>query len=191
MPDLLWMFCGPCRWGTISEALTGCVGKGGQDVGEVFAYGDVEAATAFDRRDDCRYSRSGLLTPDMDPVASADRYGPHRILRKVVAEFQFRIIEEADQSFPDTQCVAAALAGSALGQHRLAHLLDASADLSQQRRSFLVAQSVSGSVVHVFIACLSIDGEQLIDQFHRADRGGILLVEFDRIDEVPSRVAPA
>ena len=116
---------------------------------------------------DCGDSRPGLLTADMDPVASADGDGPHGVLGEVVAEFQFRIIEEADQPFPYAQRVGAALAGSALGQDRLAHLLDVSADLSQQRRSFFVAQSVAGSVVHVFVARLGIDREQLIDQFHR------------------------
>ncbi len=44
----------------------------GQDIGEVIAYRDVEAATAFDHRDDGGDSRSGLLAPDMNPVASAD-----------------------------------------------------------------------------------------------------------------------
>jgi len=77
MPQHLRVFCGPCGRGTISEALEGRIGKTWQDVGKVFAYRDVETATAFDHRDDCGYSRPGLLTPDMDPVASADRYGPH------------------------------------------------------------------------------------------------------------------
>ena len=54
-----------------------------------------------------------------------------------------------------------------------------------------MAQSVTGDMVHVLVACLGIDREQLVDQFHRADRGGILFVEFDCIHEVPSGVAPA
>ena len=77
MPDHLWMFCGPGGRGTIRDALKGSVGEAWQDVGEVIAYGDVEAATALDDGDDCGYSRPGLLTSDMDPVASADRNRPH------------------------------------------------------------------------------------------------------------------
>jgi len=37
------------------------------------------------------------------------------------------------------------------------------------------------SMVHVLVPRLSIDGEQLVDRFQRADGRGILLVEFDRI----------
>lgn len=122
------MFCGPSGRGRISEALKGRIGKAWQDVGEVIAYRDVEAATAFDHREDSGYSQSGLLIPDMDPVAPAEGDGPHGVLGEVVAEFQFRIIEEADRSFPDAQCVGTALAGSALGQHRLAHVLDVSVE---------------------------------------------------------------
>src|SRR5215469_224328 len=101
MPDRLWMIRGPGGGGTISEALKGRIGKAGQDVGKVIAYRDFEAATAFDHRDDCSYSRSGLLTADMDPVASADGDGPHGVLGEVVAKFQLWIIEEANQSFPN------------------------------------------------------------------------------------------
>jgi hypothetical protein len=36
-------------------------------------------------------------------------------------------------------------------------------------------------MVHVLVPRLSIDGEQLVDRFQRADGRGILLVEFDRI----------
>ena len=50
---------------------------------------------------------------------------------------------------------------------------------------------MAGSVVHVFVACLGVDREQVVDQFHGTDGGGILFVEFDCIHEVPSRVAPA
>ena len=49
-------------------------------------------------------------------------------LRKVVAELQFGIIEEADQLFPNDKSVSAGLAGSATGQHRLVHVDDVGAD---------------------------------------------------------------
>ena len=116
MACYLWMICGPGGRDTVGESLKGRVGKPRQDIGEVIAYGDVEAATAFDHGDDGGYSRSGLLAPDMDPVASANGDGPHRILCDVGAELQFRIIEEAYQPFPNAQRVCAAFAGSALGQ---------------------------------------------------------------------------
>jgi hypothetical protein len=47
------MFCGPGGRGTINEAMKGRIGKAWQDVGEVIAHWDLEAAAAFDHRDDC------------------------------------------------------------------------------------------------------------------------------------------
>src|SRR4051812_432842 len=58
-----------------------------QDVGKIIAYRDFEATTAFDHRGYCGYTRSGLFTPDVDPVFSANCDGPHRILGEVVAKF--------------------------------------------------------------------------------------------------------
>ena len=46
-------------------------------------------------------------------------------------------------------------------------------------------------MVHLFVPRLSIDREQLVYQFNCADGRGILFIEFDRIHEVPSGVAPA
>jgi len=139
MPCYLWMFLRPCGRGKFCDALQRCVGKPRQDIGEVIAYRDVEATTAFDHRDDGGYARPGLFASDVDPVASSDCYGPHRILGKIVAELQFGMIEEADQLFPNSQRVSAGLAGGAAGQHRLAHLQDVTADIGEQRRSFPVA----------------------------------------------------
>ena len=76
MPDHLWMLCGPGGRGTIGGVVNSRVGQAWQDVGEVIAYRDVETVTAFDHRNDSGYSRSGLLTADMDPVTSADGDSP-------------------------------------------------------------------------------------------------------------------
>src|ERR1700738_2590076 len=101
------MFCDPRSRGYVCDALDGCVCKAGQDVGEVVAHWDFEAAAAFDYREDRGYTRAGLFTSDMDPVFSTQGHAAHGILREVVAELQFRIIEEADELFPDGQRVAA------------------------------------------------------------------------------------
>jgi hypothetical protein len=65
------MFCGPRSRGDFCDALNGCACKAGQDVGEVGAHGDFEAAAAFDYREDRGYTRPGLFTSDVDPVFSA------------------------------------------------------------------------------------------------------------------------
>jgi hypothetical protein len=82
------MFCGPGGRSTVNEALKGRVRKSRQDVGEVIAYWDVETATALDHRYDNGYSRSGLLTPDMDPVASADRADSGFYCREAIEAYE-------------------------------------------------------------------------------------------------------
>jgi hypothetical protein len=76
------------------------VSEPGQDLGEVIAHWDFEAAAAFDHGDDSGHARSGSFAPDVDPVTSAKGDWPHRVFRKVVAELQFGIIEEADRIAP-------------------------------------------------------------------------------------------
>src|SRR5208337_5341275 len=49
---------------------------------------------------------------------------------------------------------------------------------------------MAGSVIHLLVARSGIDGKQLIHPLNDADRGGIQLVELDRVDKTPSRVAP-
>ena len=153
------MLRGPGCWSEICDALKRCVRESGQDVGEVIAHWDFEAAAAFDHGDDSGHTRSGRFAPDVDPVAAAESDRPHGILRKVVAELQFWIIEEANQLLPNGKRVSAGLPGSALGQHRLAHLEDVRVDLGDQRRSLLMAQSMACGVVHLFVPRLSVDGE--------------------------------
>lgn len=76
MPNCIWIFGGPGGRSAISEVVQWRIGETWQDVGEVIAHRDLQAATAFDHREDSRYPRSGVLTPDMDPIASADGYSP-------------------------------------------------------------------------------------------------------------------
>jgi len=102
---------------------------------------------------------SGRASPDVDPVATAEGGRPHGILRQVVTELQFGIIEEAYQSFPNGKRESACLVGSAAGQHCPAHIEYVSADFIELRRSLLMALSMVCGVVHLFVSCLRIDRE--------------------------------
>ena len=61
-------FCGPGCGSKVCDALKPCVRKPGQDVGEVIAHRDFEAAATFDHGDDSGHARSGGFAPDVDPV---------------------------------------------------------------------------------------------------------------------------
>ncbi len=89
--------CGRCE---IGDLLNGLVVKSWQDLVQVVANRDPEPAAALNHGDDRGHTRSGLLAADLDPVFSAQRYAAHGIFRQVVAQFQFRIFEEARQFLP-------------------------------------------------------------------------------------------
>src|ERR1017187_10894608 len=74
-------------------------------------------------------------------------------------------------------------------QHVLAQRQDLGLDFVEQGRSLLLAQDMTGSVIHLLVAHPGIDGKQLIHQINDADRGGIQLVELNRVDKTPSRMA--
>ena len=71
------LFAGPVGRGKFCDAPKRCVREPRQDIGEVVAHRDFEAAAAFDHREDGGYTRSGLFTADVDPVVSANCDGPH------------------------------------------------------------------------------------------------------------------
>ena len=58
-------------------------------------------------------------------------------------------------------------------------------DFVEQGWSLLLAQGMTRCVIHLFVACPSVDGKQFIHQLHDADRGDIQLVELDRVDKFP------
>src|SRR5258708_11962370 len=49
---------------------------------------------------------------------------------------------------------------------------------------------MAGSVIHLLVASPGVDSKQFIHQLYDAHRSGILLVELDRVDKLPPRVAP-
>jgi hypothetical protein len=157
------------------DALDWCVCKSWKDVGQVITDRDVEPAAAFNNGEDCRDAWAGVFAADMDPVGPAHGDGTHRIFGEIVAQFEFWMVEEACKSRPDRKRVARSLACGALGQHCLAHRHDVTADLVEQRRSFLLSQSMAAGKIHVPVARLGIDREQLVHKVHRPDRGDILL----------------
>jgi hypothetical protein len=83
--------CGRCK---IGDVLDGPFVKPGEDIGEVVADRYAEPAATFDHREDRGHAWSGLLTADVDPIFSTGGDGAHGVLSKVVAKFQFRVLEE-------------------------------------------------------------------------------------------------
>jgi hypothetical protein len=67
---------GPCFWRKISDLLNGTVGKSWQDLVQVFADRDPEAAATFDYGEDRGHTRPGLFTSDVDPVFSTQGDSP-------------------------------------------------------------------------------------------------------------------
>ena len=99
----------------LGDALYGGVGKPRQDIGEVIADGYVEPATAFDHGDDGGYSRSGLLAPDMDPVASATAMGLIEFSARLLLSSSSAYSRKLISRFHMPERISAAFACSALG----------------------------------------------------------------------------
>jgi hypothetical protein len=171
--------------------LDGSVGEARQDSAQVITHWDLQAAAALDDGKDRSYAWSSLLASQVDPVFPANRDRTHRVLSEVVAEFYLRIIQETCQLLPRRESVAARFACGALRQHALARRQDMGANLNQQWTRVLLTQRVARGVIHLLLARLGIDGEQLIHQRHNPRRGNILPVELHRIEKLPPRVSPA
>ena len=77
----------------------------------------------------------------------------HGVHGQVIAELQFRVFEEACQLLPERQRVVARLARLAAGQHGFASGQDVFPDFVEQWRSFLLAQKMTGGVIHLLVAC--------------------------------------
>src|SRR5579864_3297181 len=102
---------GPGRRGKFWDALNRCVCEPGEDFGEVVAHRDFESAAAFNDGEDCCDARTGLFTPDVNPVGPTEGNGTHRILGDIGAQLQFWIIQKTCKPGPDRKRVAAGLAG--------------------------------------------------------------------------------
>ena len=80
-------------------------GEAREDSGQAMAHRDVDAAAGFDDREDGGDFGSGLLAADADPVFATDRHKAHEVFSDVVAQLQFRVLQEACEFRPKRQRV--------------------------------------------------------------------------------------
>src|ERR1035437_5389214 len=105
----LLLLSSPRRGGEGGEALDGNVSNTWQDGGQVVADRNLHPAAALHDRQNRRHLRSGLLAADVDPVLPAQRHGTHRVLRQIVAQLQFRVLQEACELLPQGERVVCRL----------------------------------------------------------------------------------
>jgi hypothetical protein len=60
----------------------------------------AEAAAGFHDRKDRGDFRSSLRAAHMQPVLASEAYGPHRVLRQVIGQLHFRVVETPPQLRP-------------------------------------------------------------------------------------------
>ena len=70
----------------------------------------MKSAARFDDGKDRDNAWSGLLVSDVGPVPAANRNRAHRVLRKIVGQFQLWIVEETGEFLPQPKRVGASLA---------------------------------------------------------------------------------
>src|ERR1035437_253343 len=105
----LLLLSSPRRGGEGGEALDGNVSNTWQDGGQVVADRNLHPAAALHDRQNRRHLRSGLLAADVDSVLPAQRHGTHRVLRQIVAQLQFRVLQEACELLPQGERVVCRL----------------------------------------------------------------------------------
>ncbi len=87
-----------------------------------YSFTDAEPAAGFDDRHDGRDLRSGFGAADVQPVLAPERDWPHRVLRQVVGQLDFAVVETAAQFRPHVQRVGDGFAEGAFRQHRFGEL---------------------------------------------------------------------
>ena len=127
----------------------------------------------------------------MQPIFPANRYGAHRILRKIRTQLEFRILQKHRQLAPERQRVVGRLSGCAPGQRGFLQGQGRSAQLFQQSGRTLLPERIAFCVVQILFAGFAVDGEQLIHQSNDACRLLIIGIELNGIDELATRVREA
>src|ERR1043166_937416 len=91
---------GPTSWGEIDDFGKSPSIQAGQHGSEVAFDRHAEAAAGFHDRKDRGDFRSSLRAAHMQPVLASGGYGPHRVLRQVIGQLHFRVIETPPQLRP-------------------------------------------------------------------------------------------
>ncbi len=78
--------------------------------------GDVHPMAGFDEGEDGGDFGSSLLAADVDPVFATDGHGAHGVFSEVVAQFEFRVLQEAREFRPKRQRVIRGFGQGAGGQ---------------------------------------------------------------------------
>ena len=110
------MFCGPYGRGELGEVVDGGVGEAREDSSQIVADGNVDAAAGFDDGEDGGDFGSGWLAADVNPVFATKRHRAHGVFGEIVAEFEFRVFQEAREFRPKRQRVVRGFAQGASGQ---------------------------------------------------------------------------
>ena len=100
----------------MGKAMDGSFGETGEDRGQVLAHRDVHPSAGFDDGEDGGDFGPGLLAADVNPVFATERYGAHGVFGEIVAEFKFRVFQEAREFRPKRQRVVRGFAQGASGQ---------------------------------------------------------------------------
>jgi hypothetical protein len=114
--------------------------------------------------------------------------GRIEFFRQVVTQLQFRVFQEARELLPLRKRVVRRLTQRTRRQGSVASCLDFPADDLHQGLCSLQAQHVTRGVIELLRTRQGVDPEQLIDPFYYACRYGVVGIELDCIEELPSRM---
>jgi hypothetical protein len=101
----------------------------------------------------------GLWAADVQPLLPAQSHGTHGILREVIAQLKFGILQELRRFIPEHEHVMAGLAEYAGGQSTRLRCLDLAADIIEKRSRCFLTPGMARRNSQRFAASFSIDGK--------------------------------
>jgi hypothetical protein len=167
------MLRGPGTRDEFREAPDREVGKSGEDRCQVVAYGDSEPSAAFHDRENRRDLWPRLGATDVYPVLSTQSHGTHRILREVIAQFQFWIFQESCELPPKCESVVAGFAERTGGQCNRLRCLDLAANIIEKRFGGFLTPCMARRSSQRFAASVSINGKQFVNARHNRSRNRV------------------
>src|ERR1039457_3903007 len=158
------------------------IGKPGENPGKVIAHWDLQPTAAFHDRENRCNLRSRLWAADVNPVLPTQSHGTHGILRQVIAQLKFRILQKSCKFPPKRERGLASLAECAGRQCNGLRCVDLATNIIEKRLGCFLTPNMARGNTQGLAASFGVDGEQFV--YPRHDRScyrvsGIQLHRFE------------
>ncbi len=129
---------------------------------QIVPHWEFQPAAAFHDRENRRDFGTRLWAADVYPVFSTQSHGTHGILCLIIAQFKFRMFQEAREFLPQCERVLAGFAECAGGQCNGLRSFDPHTDFIEERLRSFLASDMARRNTQRFATSFGVDGKQLV-----------------------------